>query len=337
MTNIMRGLTVLSAVLIASTAWAQGNHAVIRFATLTSISKAPPGLAAKKEGFFKTNHVKVHMKLFTSGKSAVEALAAGQYDIAMIGGIPALALLGRGFDGKIIAAGNGGPKRQAIVVRKGAPYKSITDLRGKTIGLTEGSTDVIALGATLKAHGMSWSAIKQINMSPPAKASALATGNVDAIEAWEPVPSIIVTKGIGRRLCTAQGYVPDIVGVVIANDKLLKSHPKRVVRFLRALHEGAVYARKHPSAIVPLLVQSLKLKKQVVMQAIPTQWWYVEVYKDTIGDWQRSADLLLKVKALSSPLHVEKYVDLRLLDKALGKQFPLNKDASEVMKYPTLR
>ncbi len=308
--------------------------ATIRFASLTSISKAPPGLVAEDKGYFKKEGVDVQMKLFTSGRAAIEAMAAGQFDIGMFGDIPGLSLLGQGFPGKIIAAGLGGPKRQAVTVPVDSNYKSLADLKGRRIGLTKGSTDEIALEATMRKLGLEWSDFKIVNLRPPEKATVLKTGDVDAIEAWEPVPSIIVVKKIGRRLLTADGDIPDIVGVTIATEKILKERPDAVVRFLRALNEGAQYAQSHPDEMVGFLAKKLNVDRPVLIEAIPTQWWYIEVFSDTYGNWQTSADLIHKLGRIKQPLKVEKLVDTSYLSKALGQSYPLKAAASKVMKYP---
>lgn len=313
---------------------ATAEEVTIRFASLTSISKAPPGLVAEAKGFFEKHGVKVEMKLFTSGRAAIEAIAAGQFDIGMFGDIPALALLGQGFDGKIIAAGLGGPKRQALTVPADSKYTSLEDLKGKRIGLTKGSTDEIALEATMKKHGMKWSDFEVVNLRPPAKATTLKTGNVDAIEAWEPVPSLIVVNGIGRRLLTADGDIPDIVGVTVASGKILKEHPEAVVSFLKALHEGAQYAQANADEMVGFLAEKLKVQRPVLVEAIPTQWWYVEIFSDTYGNWQTSADLIHRLGRIKQPLKIESLVDVSFLSKALGKSYPLADSAPSVMKYP---
>jgi len=72
-------------------------EALVRFATLTSISKAPPPLVAQKKGFFEKNGVKVEMKLFVEGRAAIEAMAAGEFDLGMFGDIPGISLLAAGY------------------------------------------------------------------------------------------------------------------------------------------------------------------------------------------------------------------------------------------------
>lgn len=313
---------------------AMAKEVTLRFATLTSISKAPPGLVAQAKGYFKKYGVNVEMKLFTSGRAAIEALAAGQFDIGMFGDIPALSLLAQGYDGKIIAAGLGGPKRQALTVPLDSKYHSLADLKGKRIGFTKGSTDEIALEATMKKQGIKWGDFKAVNLGPPAKATALKLGNVDAIEAWEPVPSIIVVNKIGRRLLTADGDIPDIVGITLASSKVLKEHPEEIVKFLKALHEGAQYAQGHADEMVSFLAKKLKVDRPVLIEAIPTQWWYVEIFSDTYSNWQKSADLIHRLGRIKEPLKVETLVDTSFLSKALGKRFPLKQSAPDAMKYP---
>jgi len=307
---------------------------VIRFATLTSINKSPPGIVAEEKGLFQKHGVKVQMKLFAAGRSAIEAMAADQFDIGMFGDIPGLSLLARGYPGKIIASGLGGPARQALVVPVNSTYRSLQDLKGKRIGLTKNSTDEIALEATMRKSGLNWSDFVVVNLQPSEKASVLMTGGVEAIEAWEPVPSIIVDRGIGRRLLTADGDIPDIPGVVIASTKILKDDPEAVIRFLKALHEGAVYAQNHPDELVGLLAAKLNLKRSVLIQAIPTQWWSIEAFSDTVHNWQRSADLLHRTKGVDKPFQAVAFADFSYLSKGLGKSYPLKQQAGQAIRYP---
>jgi sulfonate transport system substrate-binding protein len=315
---------------------AVAKDVTLRFATLTSISKAPPGLVAEAKGYFKKYGVNVEMKLFPSGRAAIEALAAGQFDIGMFGDIPALSLLAQGYDGKIIAAGLGGPKRQALTVPVGSKYQNLADLKGKRIGLTKGSTDEIALEATMKKQGIKWSDFKTVNLAPPAKPTALKLGNVDAIEAWEPTPAIIVVNKIGRRLLTADGDIPDIVGITLASGKVLKEHPEAIVNFLKALHEGAQYAQGHADEMVDFLAGKLRVDRPILIDAIPTQWWYVQIFSDTYSNWQKSADLIYRLGRIKKPIKVETLVDTSFLSKALGKSYPLKQSAPQAMEYPRI-
>lgn len=329
LTFVVFGIALLSPAL-------SGAETVIRFATLTSISKAPPGIVAEAKGLFAKHGVKVEMKLFPSGRTAIEGMAAGQFDIGMFGDIPGISLLARGYPGKIIASGLGGPARQALLVPVNSKYRSLKDLKGKRIGLTKNSTDEIALEATMRKDGMTWADFEVVNLQPSEKATVLKTGGVDAVEAWEPVPSIIVVEGIGRRLLTADGDIPDIPGVTIASNKILRDNPDAVIRFLKAMHEGAVYAQGHPDEMVGFLSEKLNLKRSVLIQAIPTQWWAIEAFSDTLGDWQRSADLIYRTKGVDQPFQARAFVDFSYLSKALGKGYPLKEQTSQAIKYPVV-
>lgn len=335
----MKSLRWLTAVVFGVALWGPalgGAETVIRFATLTSISKSPPGLVAEAKGLFEKHGVKVQMKLFPSGKTAIEAMAAGQFDIGMFGDIPGLSLLARGYSGKIIASGLGGPARQALLVPVGSKYRGLKDLRGKRIGLTKNSTDEIALEATMRKEGLTWADFQIVNLQPSEKATVLKTGGVDAIEAWEPVPAIIVVEGIGRRLLTADGDIPDIPGVMIASNQILQDDPVAVTRFLKAIHDGAVYAQSHPDEMVGFLSEKLTVKRSVLIQAIPTQWWAIEAFGDTLDDWQRSADLIYRIKGVDQPFQARAFVDFSYLSKALGKSYPLKEQASQAIKYPVV-
>lgn len=337
--RIMRSMRWLMAVVLGTallSAALSSAETVIRFATLTSISKAPPGIVAEAKGLFGKHGVKVQMQLFQSGRTAIEAMAAGQFDIGMFGDIPGFSLLVRGYPGKVVASGLGGPARQALLVPIDSKYRSLKDLKGKRIGLTKNSTDEIALEATMRREGLKWADFQIVNLQPSEKAAVLKTGGVDAVEAWEPVPSIIVVEGIGRRLLTADGDIADIPGVTIASNKMLQDDPNAVMRFLKAMHEAAVYAQGHPDEMVGLLSEKLKVKRSVLIQAIPTQWWSIEAFSDTLDDWQRSADLIYRTKGADRPFQARTFVDFSYLSKSLGKSYPLKEPASRALKYPVV-
>lgn len=331
--TILRLVVVAALAVVATGARAETT---IRFATLTSISKAPPVVAAEAKGFFTKNGVKVEAKLFSAGRVANEGMASGQFDIGMFGDIPGLSLLGQGFPGKIIAAGLGGPARESVLVKTDSPYKTLADLKGKRLAITKGSTNEMVMEGIMTKLGMKWADFQLVNMNPPEKATALQLGQVDAVVAWEPVPAVIATKGIGRRIVSGEGYIDDNLGVVIANEAILKKAPDAVVRFLRGLHEGAAYAQSHPDEMVGLLADKLKVGRPVLIDAIPSQWWYVEIYADTLANWQKTADFLFAQKRVKEKMDVAKLVDQTHLSKALGKKYPLAKSAKTVMKYPVV-
>ncbi len=312
------------------------SETTLRVATLTSISKSPPLIVAQEKGFFSKQGVAVSLQLFNAGNVAIEGLASGQFDIGMFGDIPGLALLARGFPGKIIAAGLGGPARESVLVRTDSSYKSMKDLKGKRIGLTKGSTNELVMGAIIQKQGLDWSDFNVINLKPEDKPQALALKQVDAVVAWEPVPSIVVVKGIGRRIVSGEGYLDDNLGVMIASNDILKKDPDAVIRFLRGVQEGCVYAQSHPAEMVRLLAEKLRLDKAVLAEAIPTQWWYIEVYADTLPDWTATSALMVRLKRVDKALPVGDYTDFSYLEKALGKRYPLAQKAKDIMKYPVI-
>lgn len=311
-------------------------ESTVRFATLTSISKAPPGVVAEAKGFFAKEGVKVEMKLFNAGRVANEGLASGNFDVGMFGDIPGLSLIGQGFPGKVIAAGLGGPARESLLVKVDSPYKKLADLKGKKIALTKGSTNEMVMEGIFAKLGMKWEDFTVVNMAPPTKATALQLGQVDAVVAWEPVPAVIVTKGIGRRVVSGEGYIDDNLGVVIASDEILKKDPQAIVKFLRALNKGAVYAQSNPDEMVDLLSKKLKVDRAILIDAIPSQWWYTEIYADTLANWQKTADFLWRNKRTKEHMTVSKVVDASYLSKATGKTYPLKQAAKDVMKYPAV-
>ena len=73
-----------------------------------------------------------------------------------------------------------------MATRAGTGINKITDVKGKKIGITFGSTGDLWLRTILEANGIMTGDYKRINTRPPSLVSVLDTGGVDAIVAWSP-------------------------------------------------------------------------------------------------------------------------------------------------------
>jgi NitT/TauT family transport system substrate-binding protein len=113
-------------------------------------------LMGRVNGLYEENtRAKISWKVFNAGPTAMEALIAGEIDLAYVGPNPAINayLRSKGKILKVIAGGASGGA--ALVVRRGARIKSARDLKGKRLASPEiGNTQDVALRTWLKAQGL---------------------------------------------------------------------------------------------------------------------------------------------------------------------------------------
>lgn len=168
----------------------------------------------KDEGLFS-------VKRFSSGSLCAEALISGTADVATMGDSVAVKLVSR-YPDKIVLLGvhGEGPRRHKLVSSSMEPKK---------IAVKFGTSTHAALQAWYEEQGVdlnSPGAPVLIDMSPSLQISALAAGEVDALAASEPTPSIAVNK-----IYLSQGRDLEVTAL----ESFGKSYPLLLVTTRKAL------------------------------------------------------------------------------------------------------
>ncbi len=73
-----------------------------------------------------------------------------------------------------------------MLARQDRGIKAPEDLKGKTVGITAGSSGHFFLSLFLTYHQMPMSDVKIVDLEPARLSQALIEGQVDAIVTWEP-------------------------------------------------------------------------------------------------------------------------------------------------------
>lgn len=131
----------------------------------------------------------IEWKEFTSGPPLLEALNAGAIHIGGVGNTPPLFAAAAKSPIKVVQAATYGGTGDAIVVPPGSPIKDVSQLKGKTIGVAEGSSANYNLLAQLQDAGLRYSDVTIKNLQPGDALAAFDAGHLDAWAIWEPFTS----------------------------------------------------------------------------------------------------------------------------------------------------
>ncbi len=283
---------------------------------------------------------------YPSALPMVEALLSGNLDFGIWGNTPIVRLIAQAQPLALLSVGEG-HLRFVIAVRKGSPIRTVTDLKGKTVGALLGGDPYNALSQILKfelgngdprAHG-----ITVVNTPTQAQAASLPTG-MDAAIVIHPAylkanaelgTTAIVNsfgyteanykgpagEGAGHLLASAKQspFFPDGYylhrSFWIAAPKTIRDNPPLTVAFLMAQQDAVAKL----SAMDPGAVSDLASK----YWALPRQQG-AEVVKDEVlfkrgWCWPTEGDA-------TAILEVSKFmVEGRLIEKPLA--WPQLRDA----------
>jgi ABC-type nitrate/sulfonate/bicarbonate transport system substrate-binding protein len=201
--------------------------------------------AAKELGYYKEKNLDVDITLFRGGPATQEALASGAIDVSTIAPAAAALAIAKGVNEKIVAMSvPPTPAGWYIMVPTSSPIKSMAELNGKTVGVTQkGSlTDFWAQRAAKKA-GIT---VNTIPLGAPAVMPALKAKQVDAAILWPVFSYKGLADGDFRSIddlgATMESSVSE--GWAASGD-MIQKRPDVLRRWLEANAKAITYMQSH--------------------------------------------------------------------------------------------
>lgn len=109
---------------------------------------------AKQRGKFvkkmKAKSYKVHFRQFQNGAALMEAMATSNIDYARVGDVPPVTALASGTKLTFVAGGSTNATGSGILVKKNSGINQLSDLRGKRIAYTRGTSSQYMVLQALK-------------------------------------------------------------------------------------------------------------------------------------------------------------------------------------------
>lgn len=163
---------------------------------------------AIEKQWFKEEGVEVKFEWFDYVAS-MDAYAAGKLDgVGMTNG-DALVTGAPGAQSVMIILNDYSNGNDMIVAKPG--IKSIKDLKGKKIGVEIGFVDHLLLLNALKKAGMSEKDVELVNVPTNETPQVLASGQVDAIGAWQPSSGMALKMVPGSKAIYTSADEPGLI------------------------------------------------------------------------------------------------------------------------------
>ncbi|MDD1700747.1 MAG: ABC transporter substrate-binding protein [Methanoregula sp.] len=190
--------------------------------------------------------VNVSDKVFPSGPPEMQAMLAGELDVAYVGAAPVLSALTTGLDAKIVAGVN--TQGSDLVVRNDLDYTGPQSLKGTTIGtFPPGSIQDTVLRDWLKKNNLIPDKDVFIKgMTPGDAVTAILAGKVDGIFLPTPSPSTVVNQGKGKIVVHSGDMYPNhTCCVLVVSGKLIREHPEIVRQIIRTNDKAVAWNQQN--------------------------------------------------------------------------------------------
>lgn len=208
-----------------------------------------------REGIFKKQGLDIEATAFGGAPMLVQALTAGAVDIGLDGGSD-IAMIAKGLPGKGVGALGNAPLEITIVSAPNSPMKTVADLKGKRISVSQISTLTGWLVSELsRQQGWGLEGIVRV-ASGNAGLANLISGDVDGFTIDLSTALQLQRQGRGRLFLKFGDYVKDFHAyVAIAENDLLAKHPDTVRAFLKGWYETIAFMRANKDKVVPIAAE----------------------------------------------------------------------------------
>lgn len=123
---------------------------------------------------------------------------------------------------------------------------SVPDLRGRRIGVENGSLAVYVLARALELHDMDWSDIEAVHVPTFQAASLFINGEIDAAVTYPPMSHEIERTGSSRRIFNSGEIPGEVLDLFAVCTSTSRDRRKEVAAFCRAFYRAQRFAAEHP-------------------------------------------------------------------------------------------
>jgi NitT/TauT family transport system substrate-binding protein len=239
-----RSLMKTTAAVAAATALPIAGRASAQSADMTIgyISDFPNASVlaiAQDQKLWEAEKITPSVKVFTNGPIQIQAMGAGSLNFGTIG--PGALWLPASGRAKVIGVNDIGFSDRVIAQ---AGINSIAELKGKKVGVPQGTSGDMILRMALGKAGLTVADIQVVPMDPSTIVAAFTSKQIDAAGIWYPLIDTIKPRVPDmKELASNQDFYPQtsFINTFVARNEVVKDNPDLVRAFLRVMKKAIDY------------------------------------------------------------------------------------------------
>jgi NitT/TauT family transport system substrate-binding protein len=246
----------------------------INTVTAGTLLKAKGFLEKRLDDITKTTHVKYNVQWqdYDTGAPITAQMVAEKIDIGSMGDYPLLingskTQANERAKTELVSVTGYSPTGalNMVVVPPNSTDRAIGDLKGQKVSASVGSAGHGTLVRALANAGLDpATGVEVLNQQPQVGASALESGQAQALSQFVAWPGLLVSQDKGKLLYDgAEGNYPTFHGVVVRRD-YAGQHPEVLDAFLQAQLDATEFLNAHPLESAKIVADGSGLPQEVV-------------------------------------------------------------------------
>lgn len=205
------------------------------------------------QGLFKDEGLDVTLKTVPTGKIGLEAVLAGQADVAGAADTPIARAAVNGDRIAVIATIAEIQRAIMIIAKNDGGIAGPGDLKGKAIGVTKGAGAEFFLHIYLLDNDIVPSEVNIVNIAPDKIVESLINGEVEAVSTWSPYKLVLLEKlGTNAIVLTDPALYQQTFNIVTAQD-FARKNGESLERFLRGVQRANNFIRTRPNEALAIM------------------------------------------------------------------------------------
>jgi NitT/TauT family transport system substrate-binding protein len=226
-----------------------------------------PAIAADQK-YWQAEGLVPDVRVFTNGPIQIEAMGAGSLDFGAIG--PGALWLPASGRTKVVAV-NLLTFSDRVIAQPG--ITTMEGLKGKKVGVPQGTSGEMILRLALDKAGMKVSDIDVVPMDPSTIVAAFASGQIAGAGIWYPLIDVIRRRVPNVvELSKDEDFYPgtSFINTFIARNDTVEKNPELVTRFVRVIKRAMDYRIANFDRSVELSAAFLGMSQDAVMTLAKT-------------------------------------------------------------------
>ncbi|MGC4821472.1 aliphatic sulfonate ABC transporter substrate-binding protein [Micromonospora sp. DT63] len=205
----------------------------VRLGYIADFTGASLMAIAEDKKLWAQHGLKPDLKVFTNGPLQVQALGAGDLDFGYLG--PGALWLPASGKARVIAINSLG-FADRVIAQPG--ITSMAALKGKKVGVPEGTSGDMMVRLALRRAGLSIDDVRKVTMDPSTVVTAFGSGQIDAAGIWYPLIGTIKKRVPNlAELAKNDDFYPDISfpSAYVGRNDVVTGKPELVRKVLAVL------------------------------------------------------------------------------------------------------
>lgn len=256
-----------------------------------------------------------------AGPAVNEALATKKIDFAIYADFPGLVLKSKKVGISLLGITDN-HTNSTLLVKQDSPIKAVKDLKGKKVAFTKGTFMQKNFLELLAQNGLTEKDVQVINVVTTDAASALLSGNIDALVYVDSIIIPLLVDKSAREIDSTRRH-PEIraQSVFVGVDSFVEQNPEAPVAILKALLRARDFVKSNPEESLKIWTKTgLSEAGLKILYGTDTSlysnYFPLEITQDSINKLTGTKNFLLKQKLIKSDYSIEEFANKTFYEKA---------------------